>query len=71
VSEKAPLVLDSRQQIQQLQPSDALDADKVKLAGQDDFQRLQNNFRLLILTMVDAGFKLPDELLKEMERYAG
>jgi DNA recombination-dependent growth factor C len=71
VSTRLPLVLDDRAQVQRLQPQDALDSDKVKLAGQDDFQRLQNNFRLLVLTLVDAGFRLPVELQKEMEQYAG
>lgn len=35
---------------------------------EDRFVELQKNFRKLILVLVDEGFRLPDDLVAEMEK---
>jgi hypothetical protein len=64
---RLPLILDDTAQVQRLQPQDALDPDQTRLTAQASFDKLQHNFRLLLMYLAEQGFELPDELESELE----
>lgn len=68
LNKKLPLVLDTTGQTQRLQPADRLSPEGTRLTSQDDFDELQRNFRSLCKWMVDEGFDMPDELIRESEK---
>ncbi len=64
---RLPLVLDDTGQIERLQAEDALDSEQVRLVDAREFERLRSAFRLLLLTLIDQGFEVPDELVRELD----
>ncbi len=65
---RLPLTLDDCGRTQQLQRNDHLDTGATGTVSRPEFEELRNQFRLLLVALHDEGFRLPDELLKEMEQ---